>query len=239
MVPDREAFGALDDILASDAFKASLPSCRGLLTLSSHLADYLYEKTGAPTLALKHPISDFDFPKWSPTLAAENKEVSMIGYWYRRFESFIRLNTTWQKSFLGGNREQLLWYVTNECREFDIHFNEDMYKIYPPLTVTHYDQKLTENVVFLDFWDTACNTSLLDCIARNTPVIIPKHPAVVEYLGEDYPLYFDSVQRANEIISNFDLIVTGHEYLKHMDKSDLQESYFFDRLRSWHDHIQK
>lgn len=229
----------IDAIIDSDNFKNSMHTCKGLLSLSSHLADYLHEKTGLPTMSLKHPISDFKFPQWNPDRAREQREICFIGYWYRKFQNFLRLNTSYQKSFLGGDERQLMWYLEGECEEFDISFTKENYLIYQPLVAPKYDQKLVESIVFLDFWDTACNTSLVDCMARNTPVIIPRHPAVIEYLGEDYPLYFDSVSDANEIVNDFDRIISGHEYLKQMDKSDMTEEYFLNKLRKWHDYIKK
>ena len=64
-------------------------------------------------------------------------------------------------------------------------------EIMQTLSNQDYDQLLTNSVVFIRLIDaSACNT-LIECIVRNCPIVINRLPAVVEYLGDDYPLYFD------------------------------------------------
>lgn len=239
IIPDRERFGLLEDMISCREFRESADNCHALFTLSSYLSEYLRSATGLPTVSFKHPIPKIKFPEWKPDLAKKNREISMIGYWYRKFDVFLQLNTTWKKSFLGGNREQLEWYLENECKYTNVYLDKSLLNIYPALSTIEYDKHLEKSVVFLDFWDTACNTSLVDCISRNTPAVILKHPATIEYLGEDYPLFFENVQDANEIMLDFDRIVSGHEYLKNMDKSDLSEDYFFYKIRNWNDYIER
>jgi hypothetical protein len=43
--------------------------------------------------------------------------------------------------------------------------------------------------------------------------VIGRHPAVAEYLGEDYPLYFSSLVEAEQLIEDERAIVAAHEYL--------------------------
>ena len=40
----------------------------------------------------------------------------------------------------------------------------------------------------------------------------------IEYLGEKYPFYFDSLKEANEKLNNIDLIRDTHQYLMTFDK---------------------
>ena len=231
-------YGSFDEIMNEDSFKRSIDKCQGIFTLSSYLADHVKERTGLPTLSFQLPIIG-SCPKWNLDRAAENKEITMIGYWHRKFQNFLNLNTRNKRSFLGGLRKPLEHWIHLEAQKFNIDYKIDDFTIYEPMVNQKYDEKLTEIVVFLDFWDTAANTSLMDCIARNTPVIICRHPAVVEYLGEDYPLYFDNYQEAQAIANDFDKIILGHQYLKNMDKSKFSEEYFFERLGAWNDLIKR
>jgi len=59
---------------------------------------------------------------------------------------------------------------------------------------------------------------------------VNRHPAVVEYCGEDYPLYFDSLDHAFELICDFDKIFAAHEHFKSMDKRWISGSYFANDL---------
>ena len=48
--------------------------------------------------------------------------------------------------------------------------------------------------------NSSANNTVLECIARNSPIIVTKHPAIKEYLGEDYPLYFNTLDELNKIL---------------------------------------
>ena len=55
-----------------------------------------------------------------------------------------------------------------------------------------YDRLVLRNVVVIDLLAASANNAVLEAISMNNPVFISRLPAVVEYLGEGYPLYFDS-----------------------------------------------
>ena len=88
-----------------------------------------------------------------------------------------------------------------------------------------YDRLLAENVVFLDLVDCAACNTLIECIVRCTPVVVTRLPAVQEYLGADYPLYWPA-----EL--SLDAVTRAHKYLRRLDKSRLRVSHFVDALRS-------
>jgi hypothetical protein len=89
-----------------------------------------------------------------------------------------------------------------------------------------YDKLLTENVIYINLVDASAINTLLECIVRNTPIIVNKHPAVVELLGENYPLYYTNSMNylelnvfINNVLKNSNLIRKAHSYLKKIDKS--------------------
>lgn len=89
-----------------------------------------------------------------------------------------------------------------------------------------YDYLLSNNIVFLNLINaSACNT-LIECIIRNTPIIINRLPAIEEVLGKNYPLYYDNISEANNLVSNINIIKDGYNYLKKMDKTKLTIEYF-------------
>ena len=81
------------------------------------------------------------------------------------------------------------------------------------------------NVVFLELLDASANNAVVECIVRNTPVVVNRHPAVEEYLGRDYPLFYDRFHQAAELLTD-EQIVAAHRYLKSMDKARFQGENF-------------
>jgi len=77
-----------------------------------------------------------------------------------------------------------------------------------------YDDLLGRNVVFVFLYDASANNTVIECIARHTPLLVNPLPAVMEYLGADYPLYFESLEEAAQKASDFDLLRQAHEYLR-------------------------
>ena len=92
-----------------------------------------------------------------------------------------------------------------------------------------YDELLSENIVFIDLIEaSACNT-LIECIVRNTPILVNPLPSVVERLGPDYPLYWNNYDEINKILT-IDNICKAHEYLTKLDKSVYTYDYWIQSL---------
>jgi polysaccharide pyruvyl transferase WcaK-like protein len=89
-----------------------------------------------------------------------------------------------------------------------------------------YDEVLSKNVVFLKLIDASATNTIIECVVRSTPVLVNKHPAVVEYLGETYPMYYESQSEANKKAGDPSLVLETHSYLKKMDKTKFHLEYF-------------
>ena len=98
-------------------------------------------------------------------------------------------------------------------------------------TFEEYDDLLSKNIVFVELFDASANNTVLECIIRNTPIIINKIEGVVDYLGEHYPLYFENLKEVPQLI-NGQKILEAHEYLKNMDKTRFLMSTFVSNLFS-------
>jgi hypothetical protein len=96
-------------------------------------------------------------------------------------------------------------------------------------TFDEYDEYLSKNIVFIELWDATANNAVLECICRNTPLIVNKAPGVVDYLGENYPFYFNNLEEVPQLITP-EKIWTAHTYLKNMNKSDLHIDHFVKEL---------
>jgi hypothetical protein len=103
--------------------------------------------------------------------------------------------------------------------------------MYYTKTFDEYDELLTKNIIFIDFFDTAANTAIVECIIRGTPIIVNKIGGVVEYLGENYPLYFDTLDNVPSLL-NVDKIKEAHEYLVNLNKEELSIDFFLKKINT-------
>ena len=110
--------------------------------------------------------------------------------------------------------------------KFIINENKlDSIKIIEYIDNSAYDELLSSNIVFLNLVDASAINTLIECIVRNTPIIINKLPPVVELLGEKYPLYYQNLNEVYKLI-NMKQINNAHKYIKKLDKTKLKISYF-------------
>lgn len=99
----------------------------------------------------------------------------------------------------------------------DIDF--DSVKRIKTLTYKKYLTLYESNIFLLDLFDVTCCNVILDCIATNTPIITNRHKATEEYLGADYPLFFENIEEIAKLAKNKDMLYNGSEYLRFMDKN--------------------
>jgi hypothetical protein len=93
-----------------------------------------------------------------------------------------------------------------------------------------YDVVLSQNIICIFLEDaSACNT-LLECIARNTPILINNHPAVVEVIGYRYPLLYSTKEEAEAILQDPGKIIQAYYYLLNMNKDHIKIDTFVQSL---------
>lgn len=225
-------------ILNSEAWEKSLPYCRGLFTLSNYHKKHLDKN-------IEIPIDNLIFPTESPKLkwswdrftANKDKKIVQVGWWLRKLHAIYQLPMTknqYKKAFLSVQHKNLPRLIEKE-REILLNegtFNDDMYDTAETLTYLpnhYYDKLLGENIVFVCLYDASANNTVIECITRNTPLLINPIDAVKEYLGDDYPLYYNSLEEAAEKAVNLDLIYKTHRYLiDHPIKHKLTGNYFLE-----------
>lgn len=103
------------------------------------------------------------------------------------------------------------------------HLNDDEYK-----------KLFIQNIIFENYDDCSASNTILECIAFNTPIIVNSHPAIIEYLGPDYPLYYDAEKYDIEGKFNLEFdnedISRANKYLQNLDKSKFSSKTFYDDL---------
>ena len=122
------------------------------------------------------------------------------------------------------------------------HFYEDLNNKINSITfIEHlenemYDKLLTENIVFINLVDASAVNTVIECIVRETPIIINKLPSIVELLGEKYPLYFteddDLNTKVYELLKNDKKIIKANKYLKRIKKEKFYINNFIEEFKN-------
>jgi hypothetical protein len=206
--------------LQSETWAVSRFSCKGLFVLSDYLGRFFRDRVDVPVDVLYHPMGVPGVP-FSPErfLANQNRMIVTVGHWMRRFKAIEHLRVKNYKV-----------KALQRCGVGDYLYEglDKSIVVLPRKTDEEFDWMMSENLVFLNFYDASANNTVVECIGGNTPLLVNPVPAVVEYLGEKYPLYYNNFDEASWKADNLDLVVAAHQYLKMMDKRRFQLDTFID-----------
>ena len=211
-------------------FVLAMRNCKGLFTLSDDLEQQLrvlFNAYGFDHILLEtliHP-TPLNVKQFNLKAFLNKPQVTCLGYWLRDFEKYWELDTKMPKNVLLGRlpyAHQIYEAQLKEYKRKQEYTNEQIKGnviVHKHLENKEFDKFMTDTIGFLYLIDTSANNGVTDCIARNIPLLVNCHPAVVQYLGEDYPFYYNSMETANKKINDIELIKETHLYLKKMDKS--------------------
>ncbi len=102
-----------------------------------------------------------------------------------------------------------------------------------PLDDEAFDDLLSKNVVFLDLVDCSAVNTVIECIVRNTPVVVNRHPALEEVLGKSYPgFYTDAYEDVPRLLTHA-CLKAMHQHLARMDKKRFEISTFLSSLQAF------
>jgi hypothetical protein len=181
-----------------------IDKCKCLIVLSDYMKKYWESKfPNLKVLKLFHPCPERkNIFNFKDFLI--NPSIRSLGTWGRSHKIWGALDSPYRKQL--SSKDKFL-----NAKEFD--------KIF------------INTIQFIDLEDASANNGVIECIRRNTPLLISKHPAVIEYLGENYPFYFSSLEEANIKINDTILIKETHDYLKSMDKKFISINYFIEKFK--------
>jgi hypothetical protein len=215
---------SFEAMLENRWFRASQAFLRLAICLSANHADRLRQALGVPTAAVWHPT---EMPRVSFTSANFNanprKRIVQVGYWLRNLEAihqlpnipgFIKARLALPYPWVRTAEARLRQYWAAEgARPYQGNVEE-----IARLDDDAYDELLTRNVVFLELFDSSANNTIIECLVRNTPVVVNRLPALEEYLGPGYPLYYNDLGQASRLIT-IERVLQAHHYLTTLDKS--------------------
>lgn len=232
-------------------FLESLKYCRGLYVLSQYLQEEIKKNIDALQLdiiveKLYHPtefILDKNCFSISKFLNNKKRKIIQIGAWYRDITYIYKLNLgnnilgLAKCALIGANMDSHYNSIKSSeqisrdkiVREKIVTFSD--VTIINKLLNFEYDILLSENIVSINLLDCSAANTIIECIVRNTPILINKLPAIVEYLGKDYPFYYENIVDAGNKANNIDMIKKTHAYLKSMDKTKLKIETFINDFK--------
>lgn len=160
--------------------------------------------------ALKGPRMDHNFPEQQP----------------------IRPTYTYPEQWLSrpplrhGNTPQGLYGLThNTFYKFMEQYIGDCIKsvqIIEQLDNDEYDKLLSESIVFINVIDCSAVNTVIECIVRNTPIIVNRHPALEEVLGIDYPGFYSNMYQASLLVNSPLQLYKIYIFLCKMNKDHLR-----------------
>lgn len=219
----------LQRLLVSEYFIKSLPHCQGFFTISHIPQQYLQERLPIPVAKVCYTLTPFPNEKlfsW-PTFS-ETKRIINVGTFLRNFQSIFDLKVPkeYKKILLQPpdvNFDEL--YDLNKTK-ITLKKNDSVEVISKRLPDKKYDDLLSSSVVFLHLYDATINTTVIECIGRNTPLLVNRLPGIEEYLGKDYPLFYDTLDDAAALLNDAKLI-EGMKYLQSLAiKEELTKESF-------------
>jgi hypothetical protein len=239
----------------NETFQSEKENLDTLFTLSTKHCDQILGADiggmGTNYKMVYHPMeynqdNHFDFYSFE---RSTEKKIYMIGWWMRKYDVFLAMQTgdmtkvivlkdeegEWVRDYVMYEIRKVLQkpglsnsivqprYTSEEANEWHRTLN---LKVQDYMSDTEYDKIFQGNLAFLDFYDLSASNAIIECILTNTPLLICKQSPCVEYLGEEYPFYFSSLEEASAKVTDMSLICKTHVYLKKMDKSKFTYAYF-------------
>jgi hypothetical protein len=212
-------------MMHTSLFRESVKHCKALITFSPSNAREIrtvVAEIGAivPVYSVAHP-TDQNVPLFSFEVFKKTRQVNAVGFWLRRLQTFASLRTDLEKRYI---------FMSHRVDERVAHLRKctagqpQNFTVVPYLDHEDYNHALATGVGFADYYAVCASNTILEHIARRTPLLVNPEPSVIDYLGKDYPLYFTDLKEAEAKLHDMKLIEATTEYLK-SPKFDMMVNY--------------
>lgn len=200
---------------------------RGAVALCDEVAEDLRRWLNIPVESMWHPATSVPTEScWSLEDFTVERRLLQVGYCFRNTQAIYlvpELPAGYSRTrLLGGsehyiNRDKQLWALiaagypgVNDYMEVCSQANV---QTIVRASNDEYDKMLASSVVLTWLYGTAANNLVVECMVRGTPLLVNRLPPVVQYLGEDYPLYIKTLDDVPALLSNHKLLHIAHAYL--------------------------
>lgn len=215
-------------------WETSLRNFRLCVTLAENVASWVRNRWGVPCVSIRHP-TEIPELRWSPShfLGNHSRMLLQVG-WYLRNTYAIHqahVSSYFRKAWLRQTSDEIK-ENHRRCGRYLGAERKRIGEVYVMSAVSdmEYDRLLSENVVFVELISAAANNTVVECIARNTPIVINRHPGPEYYLGSEYPLFYEDFEELYDLVT-VDRVISAHEYLKTMQKGWLDGNKFREEVR--------
>jgi hypothetical protein len=200
----------LNALLAEPAFLESLPLCKGLIALSRQNQSYLRQRLldigfDIPVYRLFHPNIPMDTPRLPCSIdlgTAAEPLVFHVGWHLRSFSAFANLDVDRSRKVLLIPKNIPKDHFVQEVVNKELRLNgmgpmETYFGNAFTASQDDYAHILRNALVFNHYVEPAGSNLISECISAGTRLLINRHPAFEEYLGADYPLFYESGSEAD------------------------------------------
>lgn len=218
--------------------KEHLKTCKGLFCISEQLKkdvlSYLNKfNINIPFVEnLYHPISYKNLKEFNIQKFWKTKNVYQIGNWLRKITAIVEIDipNDFNKYCIPNTKRTI-----NDLYKYNISAEKIKSVNFQTLTDNEYNNLFENSVIFLHLLDSTANNVILECIKSNCPILINKLPSIVEYLGKDYPFYYENYNDIYSLLT-YENILKTHNYLKFMNKEKFSH---FSLVESIYDTLKK
>ena len=176
----------------------------GLITLCNHTKGFLQSHVNVPVGMVYHPKIKIDC-KFDVDEYLRKPKLYHSGFYSKNVEKFLEYECEIRKYIRWSRPRHVKWGEKNinPRTGVEIYFER--------FTREKYIQWLVTGIGYAHFNDCAASNVVLEHIMTGTPLVVNRLPAVVEYLGSDYPMYVD--QFASEMLLDREFLNDIQEYL--------------------------
>jgi len=196
-----DARHALERIAGHRHWAESRRWLRGAIALCDEVAQRLRTWLKVPVLAFPHP-TEFNVPCWEAGRAIEERRLVQAGFCLRNTQAIFQVAPAgWHRMQLFGASP---WYnhrddaLRRRRQRPDVRRTD--VRVQTRLNNVEYDALLASSVVLTELYGAAANNLIVECITRGTPILVNRLPAVEEYLGRDYPLFYGNFGEIDSLL---------------------------------------
>ena len=219
----------LDKLFKNDIFVKSLNKCKGIITYHKKNEQYcnnIFTKYSLPVkiLNIKLPcnIIETSFDEY----VLNDLKIYYIGCSSEdNIQMFHTLKTHYDKHILLIDYESQ-HIITNE---FTYKINESNIILDIENSKHSFIEKIKSNILFIYAEELTKTDKISLFIEYNIPFFINKTSSAIEYLGNEYPLYYENTDDIQHKINNENIINVlkdGYNYLVALNKQDMSFEYF-------------
>lgn len=209
-------------------WQASFENLELVISLGNNLTTWIENNWFKKCITIRHPSS---IPKrqWSVENFEKNttKRLVQVGTWLRNTLAIYHVDASHflKKTRLIQSGEWAKKIDITCLRKYGRNPKSTYVEEMPYVDNKKYDLLLSENIIFLNLITAVANNTIVECIARNTPIVVNRLAGPVYYLGPDYPLFYRTLEEVPELLT-LERILSAHYYLKKMKKEFLSGSRF-------------